>query len=208
MLQDFGLEEGDVEADWRQVYAYLSRQLQICNEKTAAQPLDARVMFSDDGSPVPGYPPENSLRRGYGAWCTNSGVETDVDLVLELPEACLITHFEGANGGLFYSAPLREALVFASVHPVGLENARQYNGRMGSEWAEKLSRCHGTATPVKPAEPLVGFCFPPPPEAFNARLKKRLNRPVVARYVHFKLLRSYNAHDGRLSGRSNASKEA
>ena len=162
-------------------------------------------MFSHDGSPVPGHPPESSLRRGRGAWCTNAGApEKDVDLALELPQVCLVTNFEAANGGLFFLATLKEALVFASMHPINLEDARQHNGRVGSEWAKKLSGFPNTATPLsRPTKPLAAFCFPPPPQAFTSRLSVRSNRPVVARYIHFKLLGSHKATDGRQVGESN-----
>ena len=206
VAKDFRLDEGSDQTDWKRVYAYLAHQLQSYNKaeresKTVQlmRPLPATVIFCDDGSNVPGYPPECCLVRGFGAWCTNAGVEEDVDLVIELPATCLITCFEAANGGMFYSAPLKEALVFTSMHPINLDRARQYDGRTGSEWAKKLHA--NLDTGYSSAKPLVGFCFPPLPEAFSARLRKPLNYPVVARYVHFKLLSSHKATDGRLAGK-------
>lgn len=204
VVDDFRLEEGVESVDWRKAYSYLVQKLFDCDKQEKDRtwaPLPARVVFSDDGSAVPGYPPEAAIRRGLGAWCTNAGVEEDVDLVLKLPQLCMVTSFEVANGGHFYSAPLKEALIFTSTQPVDLEAARKFNGKEGSEWVDRLAGAPNfNANPNNgSSEPLIGLHFPPLPQAFNARHHRRLGRrPVLARYIHFKLLSSYN-YPGMLS---------
>ncbi|CAB9504574.1 expressed unknown protein [Seminavis robusta] len=225
--EDFGYlttkgMNNQVLVDWRGVYQYLAEQRKALKEDQknhGLKPLNPRVVFSDDGSPVPGYPPENAIRLAQKgslfnkAWCTNSQVDHDVDLVLELPAPSLIAAFEAANGGYFYSAPLHQALVFTSNTPIDIEQARQFNGKKGAQWANSMT-LDDHPTIIRQVQqytekhkhthqptnlPIAAFNFPPPPSGFNARQQKLLPKIIVARYIHFKLLNSHKSPDGRLA---------
>lgn len=210
----FGLE-GNENVDWRAVYAYLATR----SQQRAAYLPPGRVVFADDGSCIPGYPPENALRLDRRlAWCTNSGVDQDVDLVVSLTEPTLVSGFVAENvGGMFYSAPMKEALVFCSPTPIDLDAARQFNGKNGSKWVTKLQKeapnklffsqtsRDTTMDPVSAVpsytspqlvQPKAAFQFPDP--AYNMCLQQRCP-PSVARFVHFKLLSSHKCTRGRPS---------
>ena len=126
---------GDIDIDCSRVYAYLATQ-----QRKEASRLDGKVVFADDGGNFGGrYPASNVIRPEENlVWCTNTGVETNVDLVVDLGKPCLITGFLAANGGRGYSAPLKEAIVFASMDPPDLEMAQEYNDANGSLWVKKL----------------------------------------------------------------------
>lgn len=93
----FGLAGGSDATEWYYVYKYLTRK-----SREIPQLLPARVVFSDDGSPIPGYRPENAVRNDGGSWCTNVCVNRDVDLVLDLHFPALVCGFVVENGGLFF----------------------------------------------------------------------------------------------------------
>ena len=124
--------------DWRAIYAYISKQ--ACRARFA-ELLPVQVKFADDGTSCPGYPAENavSLEQRDRAWCTNAKVETDVDLVVQCPVPSLVEKFVFRNGGLQYTAPLKQALVFATYPAViDLEETRYYNGSVGEQWVDQL----------------------------------------------------------------------
>jgi hypothetical protein len=120
--------------DWRAAYAYISQQALDRSDEV----LFVQVKFADDGTECPGYPAANAVSIHRGAWCTNAGVDHDVDLVVQCPEPSLIKGFVARNGGLSYSAPLKEALVFGSYQPVDLHETRHYNGENGRAWVKRM----------------------------------------------------------------------
>lgn len=143
--QDFGLPKGNYPMDrhWHRIYAKCTSELQ----KTPWQHLEASVVFADDGGNFPGYPAQHALIDSMNmVWCTSTGADRNVDLVVELGQLCLLTGFRAANGGRGYSAPLQQGLVFVGVDPPDLESARCYNvqqgdhngGELGSNWVRHL----------------------------------------------------------------------
>lgn len=69
----------------------------------------------------------------------NVGVNKNVDLVVELPTACLVTSFAAQNGNCWFTVPLYKTLVFTSFQePPDLERGKKYNDKEGSKWVEKL----------------------------------------------------------------------
>jgi F-box-like len=200
-------QEGGESADWYAIYAYI-RTLQIEGHKRQKEnivnntetPLATQLVFSDDGSPQPGNPPENALINNRECFCTNAFVDKNVDLVASLSQPCLITHFLVANEGYYYTSPVKETLAFASMDMPDLDAAREFDGEKGSEWVRNLF--HKVANkeegyPIRtgyPKQPLAGFLFPGMPFAFNMALKQACT-PVVARFVHFKLLSSSHCQD-------------
>eukprot|EP00592_Proboscia_alata_P007165 CAMPEP_0194358392 /NCGR_PEP_ID=MMETSP0174-20130528/5614_1 /TAXON_ID=216777 /ORGANISM="Proboscia alata, Strain PI-D3" /LENGTH=331 /DNA_ID=CAMNT_0039128691 /DNA_START=63 /DNA_END=1058 /DNA_ORIENTATION=+ len=192
---------------WVNVYRYISSCL---NENTVSLP--ARVIFSDDGSAYHGYPPENVFDPQEPAWCTNRGVDHNVDLVVELPTTCIVTEFIAENGGRYYSAPLREALVFLSLEdPPDLQKARKYNDEEGSKWVTDLIDQRSSNAAIKNLEtsaksekvkgvqcsaveqqqhPIAAFQFSPIYEQCIETQISFLCEPRVTRYIHFKLLNS------------------
>lgn len=194
--------------DWKSVYVYLLSQLRISGY-SHEDPLPARVVFADDGSHYPGHPPENALREGWTRpYSTGVGVYEDVDLVIDLSEVCLITGFAIANHCHHCTGPVKEALVFASMQPPDLDYARRYDSKAGSEWVSKLEgqvedmgsylqhrKTNRVGfvkfTPGNSAQPLAGFRFPDFPECNNVRLIRDC-KSMVGRYVHFKLLSTFD----------------
>jgi len=134
LQQNDGSKNNNIE--WSKVYRYLSSQTIIENLKV----LPARVIFADDGSSIKGYPAENAFDPQKGAWCTSWGVQRNIDLVVELPTApCLVTDFFVQNGSHYYTAPLKQALIFASLErPPDLEIGKKFNDEEGMKWVEKL----------------------------------------------------------------------
>jgi len=140
--KDFGVfqrqhdDEANIDTvDWVTVYQYISSRL----DSQEMVPLPARVVFSDDGSNYPGFPPENAFDPQKSAWCTNVEVDQNVDLVVELSTTSIVNQFIAQNGGTYYSCPLKEALVFASLEdPPNLQLTRKYNNEEGSKWVTDL----------------------------------------------------------------------
>jgi hypothetical protein len=210
---DYGLSEGDKDADWRAVYAYVYSQEQQYLRIRADLGLEtvflqSQLVFSDDGSPQPGNDPENALRRSSqqeACWCTNAFVDKDVDLVADLTAPHLVMAFCVANGSWRYSAPVRTALAFASMGLPDLEQARAFDGSNGEAWItlHRYARSqppNGSDTTkdddkAHPSEPLAGFEFTSARTPYNARSVQPCRRPTVARYVHFKLLSSFKCSD-------------
>lgn len=198
-----GDDSGAACADWKAVYGHLTHK-----SKETPELLAARVVFSDDGSPIPGYLADNALRNNNGAWCTNVGVNQNVDLVIELQVPALVSGFVIENGGIFYDAPLKEALAFCSLKPIDLDGARKYNGAMGKEvvnmmeelldgfkrksLAARIVANHARFSAPCPDQPKAAFRVDAAlPTAYSARLERRCD-PVVANFVHFKLLSSFD----------------
>ncbi|CAB9529915.1 expressed unknown protein [Seminavis robusta] len=190
---DFGLAEGSDAADWKAVYAFLKRQERRYREAVDDCFIQSRLVFCDDGSHQPGNNPEHALRRGgeNSCWCTNAFVDRDVDLVADLGEPHLVMAFEVRNGGVRFSAPVKEALAFASLQMPNLESASVYDGSNGIQLAHELMKCNNSNNSNNdPGSPLAGFVFPGIPRAFNSVCAQPAKRPTVARFVHFKLLTS------------------
>jgi F-box-like len=201
VCDDFGLTEGVESADWKKVYAYIKVQERAYLLGSGDRFIQSRLVFCDDGSHQPGNKPEHALSRNDDeCWCTNAFVDHDVDLVADLTAPHLVMSFTVANGGLRFSAPVKEALAFASLKMPDLEAARAYDGSKGIHLAHEMvaggdnqrknnnnnnnnNNCHHH-------HPLAGFVFPGIPQAFNAICSQPAARPTVARFVHFKLLTS------------------
>jgi hypothetical protein len=117
--------------NWQQVYSYLALQYpppQLRRQPPPPQRLEASVVFADDGGNFPGYPPSNALRPEKSmVWCTRTGVDANVDLIIKLREVSLVTGFVAANGGRGYSAPLKEGLAFVSMEPPNLTAAKWFD---------------------------------------------------------------------------------
>lgn len=198
VYDEFGLAQGSDSADWYAVYRYIKQQQkayfdglildEYANISDDNNLIPSQLVFCDDGSHQPGNNPEHALNRtAHQCWCTNAFVDHDVDLVADLTTPHLVMALEVANGGMQYSAPVKEALAFASLELPNLEMARQYDGSKGITIARQPSQSqHSNKVPLH--HPLAGFCFPR--QAYNVRLQKPVVRPTVARYVHFKLLTS------------------
>ena len=220
VLQDFQLGQ-EKDCDWKAVYPYLLKRQGKFD--ISAPPLPARVVFADDGSHTPGFPPENATSPHWTRpYSTGQGVVKDVDLVIDLNEVCLITGFAAANHCSSCSGPLKEALVFASLNPPSLDDARQYDGKVGSEWVNKLESHLERQeeneeiypldfdkkvnklgfvmfTPCNATEPLAGFQFPNVPDCYRERLIRYCYKPMVGRYVHFKLLSIFDPFSRRMT---------
>jgi hypothetical protein len=214
------LGDGGACKDWQKVYAYLSTKLSETGHPDK-DPLSATVFFADDGTAS--EPPENAVQSGKARpYSTGQGVLKDVDLVIDLGQVCLITGFAIANHCPSCSGPLKDALVFASIEPPNLEHKRQYDGIVGSGLAAAMESLvekryaarpraadphpfafrrqpkrdisgHVSHTPSSDTEPIAGFLFPEPPECYHVRLVRHC-RPVVGRYIHFKLLNVYDPY--------------
>ena len=193
VYDDFGLSVGDANADWQAIYAYIYTE-----SKRVDVFVPSVLVFCDDGSHQPGNSPANALQQNEDCWCTNAFVDHDVDLVADLGTPHLIQYFLIGNGNYNYSAPVKEALAFASFDLPDLETARAYDGEAGIGLARRLDalqnrdRCKKTVSSDR-CHPLAGFNFPF--LAYDFSLSKPLLRPTVARYVHFKLLTSSKSNN-------------
>jgi hypothetical protein len=121
------------------------------------------LVLCDDGSHQPGNDPESAMRRiGDVGWCTNAFVDHDVDLVADLTTPHLVMEFQASNGGSRFSAPVKEALAFASLMPPNLEAARVYDGEAGIQKAREMvagDKNEGRSRSVPPGHPRAGFVF-------------------------------------------------
>lgn len=192
---DFGLSVGDASANWRDVYAYIASRFHAAE---SSDDIESQFVFCDDGSHQPGNGPENALVPTSSCWCTNAFVDHDVDFVSEMPGLHLVTHFGIQNGPSSYTAPVKEALAFASFDMPNLDQARAFDGSTGISLAHTFVRSEiSREPPPRSAEgntPLTGFAFPGIPAAFNS-FRRHACRPTVARYSHFKLLSSSKCSD-------------
>jgi len=154
---DYGVSQGHPAANWLEVYDYLKGQEKTYHDTPNVFFLPTQVLFSDDGSEQDGNPASNALqpafRHDYArCWCTNAYIDHDVDLVATLQEQqqqqnnnnqqqtpCLVMAFEIVNGNRNFSAPVKEALCFASMDMPDLEQAKDFDvAKGGIEWAVKL----------------------------------------------------------------------
>jgi len=213
-------KEDNTTVEWGDIYRYISSRLIISLRRNVKERrLPVRIIFADGGlkhgtSYESYYPPENVFDPQKGAWCTNAGVDKNVDLVAELPTSCLVTGFLAENGSYEYSAPLKEALVFTSFEePPDLEIAKSYyNDEKGSKYVTELISNRGfksiSKTPTSRSyiiakeknavsdkilnnavKPVAAFQFPSHYElCINTLIQ--FNCTAIARYVHFKLLSS------------------
>ena len=223
VYQEYGFGQGDPEADWQAVYAYLYGRRHGPGGRYGAAPdpffsqlIQSQLVFCDDGSHQPGNGPENALDSyNRSCWCTNAFVDHDVDFVADLGEPCLVTHVRIENGDFQFTAPVKEALAFLSWDLPDLDHARAFDGPTGIELAHELcpginwdnedlrdvrSRESRTIVPSAAAAanrhyPKAGFVFPDSPDRAFLKAIKEPVRPIVARYVHFKLLSSSKCND-------------
>jgi hypothetical protein len=187
------LAEGLASADWKNVY-YIKSQEHAYYDTTGDRFIQSSLVLCDDGSHQPGNDPESAMRRiGDVCWCTDAFVDHDVDLVADLTTPHLVMEFQASNGGSRFSAPVKEALAFASLMAPNLEAAHVYDGEAGIQKAREMvagDKNEGRSRSVPPGHPRAGFVFPGIPQAFNAICSRPSVRPTVARFVHFKLLTS------------------
>lgn len=215
-------DRNDNYVEWGGIYRYIIREL---IDPSNIVSLQARVIFADDGSAYLGYPPENAFDKWKSAWCTNAGVDKNVDLVAELPTTCIVTGFCAENGGTDYSAPLKEALVFASIEkPSDLCMRQKFNDTEGSKWVMELvhrrsldvifensrkkifgedcwcerkrfKKSTGCSTSEQQQHPIAAFQFP---SDYYSCINTKIEyccAPTIARYIHFKLLSSVHPAD-------------
>ena len=127
----FGFSQGDPLADWRVVYGYLSEK---SREPQQLLQDNVRVLFADDGGGYMFFLAHRAVKHNDQAWCTSTNVNENVDLVVQTQSPALISGFALQNPGTDYSAPLHEALVFASYDSIDLDAARIFDGSNGESW--------------------------------------------------------------------------
>ena len=127
----FGFSQGHATADWRSVYAYLTRK---AKEPARLLQEDVEVVFADDGGGFLFFKANRVVKHDEHAWCTNTDVNENVDLVVRTRIPTLVSGFALRNPGGDFSAPLHEALVFASYDTIDLDAARIFDGSNGEEW--------------------------------------------------------------------------
>ena len=115
----FGFSDGHAQADWRLVYAYLSTKAQ---EPAQLLQDEIEVVFADDGGGFLYFKANRAIKHNDHAWCTNTDVNENVDLVVRTRRCpALVSGFALKNPGGDFSAPLHEALVFASYDTIDLD---------------------------------------------------------------------------------------
>ena len=217
VLQHYQMHDVDVsrtDCDWAELFGYMWRQFRNVGY-SHKQRLPARFVFADDGRLSPRFDGPNNAVSSDGRnrpYSTGLGVVSDVDYVVDLSQVCLLTGFAIANHCPNCSGPLKEALLFVSTRPPDLNHARRYDGDEGKKWVNKLEKLvkkpkkgHGWSSAGKnnlagivqftaddASQPVAAFRFPKAPECFNVRLNRHLEKPVVGRYIHFKLLSIYD----------------
>ena len=120
------------------------------------------------------YPPAVAL-RGYGpldsCWCTSTGVNTDVGVLMDLGGWVLVRAVGAVNPSDGFDNQVRELLAFPSDVP------------SVAELPALLSSAAGT--------PIVRLCFPEFP-ACRGRQLVRATAPVLCRYLRLLLRSSFN----------------
>lgn len=132
----FGFSDGNPLADWRLVYAYLTTKAQEPQQLLQEDVME--VVFADDGGGFLFFKANRVIKHNELAWCTNTDVNENVDLVLRAKIPALVSGFAVRNPGNDYSAPLHQALVFASYNTIDLDAARAFDGSNGESWVKEL----------------------------------------------------------------------
>jgi len=209
------------ECDTRAVFQYIARE-----EKHGEQKLiPAVVLFSDDGIPFPGHGPGKAMPHHFSnpmaCWCTNEGVNRNVDLVVsfvptmdsaaitervtqlpknhsqdgkraEIPRMpYLVTDFTVVNPGEGFSNPMHKVLAWASIMPPDLEASKIWDLTTEEQSTDETNSQRGS-----PEAPTVAV-FPPYPTCRNSAVtvpcsQDGKKRAVVAYFAHFKLLNSFD----------------
>lgn len=186
--ESFGLYASESVRNMCRIYAYLAQQMQL-----EPRLIPSEVVFSDDGTPYPGYPPQSALGDDRRCWCTRSGVDRNVDLVTRFRptyktgiDRCssvhLVTSFTLVNPDRGFTAPMRSALLWACRSAPDLEAARRWDDYTPDSADANLTQTNSFPKFVQ---------FSNYPDCRGERIEVTCS-PTTAEYAHFKLLDSWH----------------